>query len=61
MAQKRTQKQKEPHPECTASSEIRKQGGPRAVETDCPLARAHPSKLVKWIMGMLAEDGRLTV
>lgn len=61
MAQKRTRKQKEPRPECTASSEIRKQGEPRAVETDCPLASAHPSKVVKWIVGMLAEGWRLAV
>lgn len=30
-------------------------------EADCPLANAHPSKVVKWIMGMLAEGWRLAV
>lgn len=44
-------------PECTASSEMRKQGEPRALGTDCPLVSAHPSKVVKWIMGILAEAG----
>lgn len=43
--------------ECTASSEMRKQGELRAVETNCPLASAHPTNVVKWIMGMLAEAG----